>query len=118
MTRLGPVPVLLLGGGALGGGLASSCAPDAGAAPSPAPAALPAPAAVEAPLPPPRPAPAPAADLRTSAKSLPIRAAPAPDAPLRGFTGEGASFRVVRAVPDGAPGCAAGWAELEAKGFL
>jgi lipoprotein-anchoring transpeptidase ErfK/SrfK len=88
--------------------LAAACAPDAGAAPAPVPTP---PAPVEA-----APAPAPAATYRTSARSLPVRTSPAPDAPLRGTTAEGGSFRVVRQVEG--PGCEAGWAELEADGFL
>lgn len=59
----------------------------------------------------------PLVELRMSKTSLPIRTKPASDASLRGYTAEGASFRVLRRT-EGTGNCKAGWALLEADGFL
>ena len=56
-------------------------------------------------------------ELRKAASSLPIRTKPSTSAPLRGYTGEGASFRVLSRLQGEGP-CKSGWGELEAKGFL
>lgn len=69
----------------------------------------------EAATPPPPPAPV-ALEHRRSARSLEIRSRPEAGAPRRGLTAEGGVFRVLEHV-DG-PGCAAGWARLEADGYL
>lgn len=92
----------------------ASCRSEAAAVPSAPDAVAVAPAADVATDPP--PPPSPPVEVRTSARSLPIRTAPDPAAPLRGHTGEGAAFRVLGRAEG--PGCPAGWAALEAQGFL
>jgi hypothetical protein len=59
---------------------------------------------------------APTGEVRTSARSLVIRTRAAPDAPQRGLTAEGGRFRVLGTVEG--PGCASGWGQLEADGYL
>jgi hypothetical protein len=80
----------------------------------PAPPAPPAPPPVVV-APPEPPAPA-ALEYRSSVRSLEIRSRPDAAAPRRGLTAEGGVFRVLEHVTG--PGCAAGWARLEADGFL
>ncbi len=109
-------PLLLL--------LACACLPDAGASSTPPlpeerPAAPPSREMVVETVPDPAPA-APAAapylELRTSKTKLTIRSRPEATAPARGLTAEGVPFRVLEKVEG--TGCSAGWARLEAEGFL
>lgn len=55
-------------------------------------------------------------ELRVGERSLPIRSAPSPDAPLRGYTAADASFYVLGRAGD--EGCEAGWGILQAGGYL
>jgi hypothetical protein len=63
-----------------------------------------------------KPQPQPGVAVVTATESLPVRVAPEPSAGLRGWTAPGAAFRVLG--PAEGPGCAAGWVQVEAGGFL
>jgi hypothetical protein len=58
----------------------------------------------------------PEREARTSPKSLPVRTAPSTRASVRGHTAAGEAFWVLG--PADGKGCAAGWAQVEAGGYL